>query len=964
MSIPVANPDGQFNQIFQELALQITRGIVEDADGDLFGRLDHLVPHVPQMESLTVRVRLELLQKVRDYIKAYPLIAAFPLAPSFLYCEDLILDGCHESTAVFCKRFRYQELRKNLLDVFDGELPIGVDGKELSIRFQSLSENDLKKMSEFFTNLSEFIHKCEGLQRKQWEHRTVQMLKRFVDFPAFILLVVDQLFEYDHSDFMGAFKMIENTYKKHLVFPNLGLEDLVKELVTCEFSERAIKPTLEELLVFLWGEKEIWGKKVHPYPARFIPISNREEDLFLRESMREILSQLGYQTTLKTPFEHSLDIWVWEEGNPGSRMSAAARIRLAYTLRMPHLDLSGLNLTSLPKVIGELKFIEILNISGNDPQLLIPEELAQGLAHKLHRIILSPGQIETILRLFPTCWKIKRALELECAERQLPPQFRQYRVLANELALLFKNRCFRTMDPAMLESVFKTRTTAELSLLSRIFALINHKEDTCSPEFESIQDLILKIGKDQGMIEGVLAVLTRFSEGDKYLGNCFMELYGLLHPLFEESLSAWALENMREDRSIALYRIRMAKHYHETTLDLSNLRLSTLPTAIGMLPDLEKLCLSGNSLESLPREMLNLPELGFVELHHNSKNLLNLEVLWDLIMENFVLIQVESTIDLPPCLSEKRIAFWDLQIYIFNLFEENLPPGVTKKNLAGALKRLSSNNLNSLSMVFKYLNTMKQFSDENLRNTIYKKLSHFLVGFVENENFLNATLVSLGYPREISGQEMTLLFFNMQVIHLLHCKNSEFSLKSLTRVLIGYFRMNLVKKWVAAHDLRNRELFLNKSSDVQVNEDILKRYLVMMCFLKKSLSLPITHIDKYSNSFSEKEVSALIRIKKKCKKAVLQRSTKAIDLLPIFMLDKMWLEVLTRNYEAEWNRLENTFDSLEAMSRSHYQFLCHKMHDLLVDLKCTPSKQNEIEEMQATLYEIDSQPHDENKEEG
>lgn len=59
-----------------------------------------------------------------------------------------------------------------------------------------------------------------------------------------------------------------------------------------------------------------------------------------------------------------------------NRDAAYQKIMHAYTHSIPDLDLSGLNLTSLPRQLGELLSLTTLNLSHNQLTQL-PEEIAQ-----------------------------------------------------------------------------------------------------------------------------------------------------------------------------------------------------------------------------------------------------------------------------------------------------------------------------------------------------------------------------------------------------------------------------------------------------------------------------------------------------------------------------------------------------------------------------------------------------------
>jgi len=65
----------------------------------------------------------------------------------------------------------------------------------------------------------------------------------------------------------------------------------------------------------------------------------------------------------------------------------------------------------------------------------------------------------------------------------------------------------------------------------------------------------------------------------------------------------------------ALRRIEEARKSGATLLDLSSLKLSTLPEAIGRLPQLQELNLSSNQLSTLPGAIGRLSQLQMLDLY-------------------------------------------------------------------------------------------------------------------------------------------------------------------------------------------------------------------------------------------------------------------------------------------------------------------------------------------------------------
>jgi len=95
---------------------------------------------------------------------------------------------------------------------------------------------------------------------------------------------------------------------------------------------------------------------------------------------------------------------------------------------------------------------------------------------------------------------------------------------------------------------------------------------------------------------------------------------------FKKILETWTKDSVEDEdeekddiqlRKEAARRIYHCKYHKDTSLDLSNLKLSSLPDVFMKIPSLTKLNLSQNRLETLPLSMIDLPELTFVDLAKN-----------------------------------------------------------------------------------------------------------------------------------------------------------------------------------------------------------------------------------------------------------------------------------------------------------------------------------------------------------
>jgi hypothetical protein len=98
----------------------------------------------------------------------------------------------------------------------------------------------------------------------------------------------------------------------------------------------------------------------------------------------------------------------------------------------------------------------------------------------------------------------------------------------------------------------------------------------------------------------------------------------------------------------ALRRIKMARESGVGKLNLFNLKLSTLPKAIGQLSQLQELKLSNNQLSTLPEAVQNLERLDALFLHGNPGLGLPDEVLGPTIEEIFGFGPLQKGLPKPP----------------------------------------------------------------------------------------------------------------------------------------------------------------------------------------------------------------------------------------------------------------------------------------------------------------------------
>ena len=97
----------------------------------------------------------------------------------------------------------------------------------------------------------------------------------------------------------------------------------------------------------------------------------------------------------------------------------------------------------------------------------------------------------------------------------------------------------------------------------------------------------------------------------------------------------WPFKEPSDPAGKALYRIEEARKNGAQELNLSNLKLSTLPEAISQLTQLQVLNLSRNQLSTLPEAIGQLTQLRELNLSRNQLSTLpeaigQLTQLWDL----------------------------------------------------------------------------------------------------------------------------------------------------------------------------------------------------------------------------------------------------------------------------------------------------------------------------------------------
>lgn len=213
-----------------------------------------------------------------------------------------------------------------------------------------------------------------------------------------------------------------------------------------------------------------------------------------------------------------------------------------------------------------------------------------------------------------------------------------------------------------------------------------------------------------------------------------------------------------------LERVKEAKEYNSTSLDLSNLKLTEIPRVILKLPNLKKLTFADNKIREIPdwfSELINLEQLSFanneiVEIPKSMSKLKKLEVLY--LDNNKIKSVPEEIVQL-----KKLKNFWlnmnnsiKLPNNIGNLKSlETLNLEVNKldtiPNSIGNLKNLRSLNIqnNNLKSIPPEVGTLSNLKELNLSNNDIETLPEELMNIIDNLEDFSIKDNKIDIPPEI-----------------------------------------------------------------------------------------------------------------------------------------------------------------------------------------------------------------------
>lgn len=707
--------------------------------------------------------------------------------------------------------------------------------------------------------------------------------------------------------------------------------------------------SVDNLLFFLWNQKHLWAKKIIPYPAPLVPYTPKEEEQFLKEGMKEILLQLGYHDdTPITPFEIALHTWVWAGFPKENRLEVRCRIRSAYQWGSDFLDLSGLDLRDLPEAIGYLTHLRVLDVRNNS-LVVLPDTIACLPQLSLLRISGNgPALTRNILRTFSSCWKIEGALKIEGGEASFPEHFLNFQLLAAVLKKLLIRPPFQKVDQVECVTMLRNRTTAELFSFSRFFLALSHVyEQVCPHTLEAVQKILQEMVKDGPVLDKVIAELSDFPScpEDKVVFRYLLKFQYLSDPLFEGPLVRWSQEGtLSEGRDEAMKRMRHARCYGETALDLSRLNLRSLPPSLGCL-SLKRLNLSRNALETLPLDMLARSELKDLDLSGNPPSLHTSEVLWNLpILWDLGVISCR----LPSChqIPEKVLRFQFLRTDLWDLYDQGLPPHFPKEALAKVLREREPHELDALSRLFRSLNKLQKHSQSPQK--VLRRFEKIVQGFVKSPLFLNEALIDLAAREVACVDETALTLSQIEVLRLIHCHAPQADLKGLAEILIGLHRLELVDSWAMirslqtrnSHPKRGRLLDLRHELKARLSRksEALEGALALRFHLREKLKLPITIDHVQFSRVATGEIGDLEFAADVCGREVLSFTTHSEDLLPLLMQNEQWKKRLAREVEGKWIALQER----APFSKFHDFFLKFHDKDLNHKKKVAPLKGTNI----------------------
>ncbi|MDV3351612.1 COR domain-containing protein [Leptothoe sp. LEGE 181152] len=283
-------------------------------------------------------------------------------------------------------------------------------------------------------------------------------------------------------------------------------------------------------------------------------------------------------------------------GNNNNRLTEAQRrIQSVINYNEATLDLSGLELTSVPKELGQLTNLTRLYLSQN--QLTsVPKELGQ--LTNLMVLYLSQNQLTSMPK---ELGQLTNLMVLYLSQNQLTSVPKELRQLVNLTWLDLSQNQLTSVPKGLGQLVNLTWLDLSQNQLTSVPKELGQLKNLT--RFECSRNQLTSVPKELGQLKN----LTRLECSNNQLTSVPKEL-GQLNNLAELYLSNNQLTSVPKE---------LAQLINLTELFLDQNQLTSVPKELGQLADLTGLCLSNNQLTSVPKELAQLTSLAELFVSNN-----------------------------------------------------------------------------------------------------------------------------------------------------------------------------------------------------------------------------------------------------------------------------------------------------------------------------------------------------------
>ncbi|MBC7404838.1 MAG: hypothetical protein H7252_04030 [Cytophaga sp.] len=356
-----------------------------------------------------------------------------------------------------------------------------------------------------------------------------------------------------------------------------------------------------------------------------VPLSPKDQ---AQQSFAAPEPELTEQQERAAAFVDELDAWVGKGGGSEEREAAKIRIlackeNIEKNNENSHsLDLSGLNLKSLPLCLSELTRLENLDLSRNKLESL-PDHFDS--LKKLKNLNLERNEIRSLPSKVTELTALEE-LNLERNDlRNLNADFSDLHHLKlvnfsyNQIGNITGLRFGGAVEEINLSNNLLHQTAEQLlEIRKSLPKLTKFNVEKTGVPIQKIRDgLTGDIPADFSLENLVVDESTKVDS--EPLENVQPEVPATKNkPDFETALAEWAQDiRVNGDRAVAAERILFCKKSNSQALDLSDLNLSSVPPCITNLFELRELNLSRNCLTTLPGGFEFLLNLTDVNLSNN-----------------------------------------------------------------------------------------------------------------------------------------------------------------------------------------------------------------------------------------------------------------------------------------------------------------------------------------------------------